>query len=74
MELWNSFETKIPGPISKINSLKMISDFYHINPLSMAKKIDFIILNVIPTTDLATGISSCNSGGGSAKVLDYVLL
>ena len=40
----------------------------------MAKKIDFIILNVIPTTDLATGISSCNSGGGSAKVLDYVLL
>ena len=40
----------------------------------MGKNFDFIIVNIIPTTDLATGISSCNSGGGSAKVLDYVLL
>lgn len=70
MEQWNSFQTKIPGTISKISSLKMISDFYHINPLSMGKK----FVNIIPTTDLATGISSCNSGGDSAKVLDYVLL
>ena len=64
----------MPGTISKISSLKMTSDFYHINPLSMGKNFDFIIVNIIPTTDLATGISSCNSGGGSAKVLDYVLL